>query len=40
MSAVIFWIYFKVIVKLGLTMFDNEFEIESKYHRKIVVLLF
>ena len=33
----IFRLDFKVIVK-ALFWFDNDFEIESKYHRKIVVL--
>ena len=41
--AVIFRFYFKVIFKVIVTVnlfwFDNDFEIESKYHRKIVVLL-
>ena len=35
--AVIFRLYFKVIVKLF--WFDDDFEIESKYHRKICCLV-
>ena len=35
----IFRLYFKVIVKPELFWFDNDFEIESKYHRKAVVWL-